>query len=249
MHWRFDPLFSIKIVHSKNVSVSAEDFSLEPTHATARLMKTLNWIHRAQAGFCTVYGEKVFDADGNTSFRVQPKAEESLAFFLRLNNASLLNETKPYVLASTPEIVPNVLPTFSGRTRLLYFDNLNPVPVSGGEFSLSTSAEVDLDQLASSAPLSFSFDKAKTGVSNLKFTALTPEAVTTQFALHPQLRSAQIDLPENAYRVEQIPGGPTETLVLMAENISGNELGVIRIFPGATGWEPLRRYRIDFQKV
>jgi len=249
MHWRFDPLFSIKIVHSKNPLVNAEDFDLEPTQGTAQRLKALNWICKSQAGYCTVYGQKVFEANGDAVLRGQASNDESFTFFLNLNNPEILNLTKPYVLSSNPVIVPNPnLPAFSGRTRLLYFDNLNPVPLSGAELSLST-GEVDIDQFASSAPTVFDFDQAKPGVNSLKFTALTPSSTITQINLHPQLHNAQVELEENTYRVDQIPGGPSETMVLMRENVHGNVLGMIRIFPSATGWEPVRRFRIDFEKV
>ena len=249
MHWRFDPLFSIKIVHSKDASKKAVDFSLEPTQSTVQRMKTLNWVYRSQPGFCTVYGEKLFDTEGNTSLRVEPKAHESLAFFLRLNNSAILNSTKPYVLASKPDVIPNALPAFSGRSRLLYFDNLSPLSVSGGEFSIS-SGLVELTHFASVEPTLFMFDKAKNGVKKIKFTSITPQEVVTQFDLHPQTHTTEVRLPENSYRLEQIPDGPSETLVILSENVVGNTLGLIRIFKPNTGdWEPQRRYRIEFGEV
>lgn len=257
MHWRFDPLFSIKVYHTKylipNGSTeppTAEDFTLEPTSTTERRLKELGWVFKAQPGVCTIYGEKVFEANGNASLRYLPDAEESFTFFLNLSNAAILNETKPYVLASKPVVVPKSdLPAFSGRSRVLYFDNINPSPQSGGEFSLST-GRVDVDQFASVAPISFSFNKAAPGVSTLKFTALTPTATIAQFAVNQPMQTAQVTLGENAYHLEQVPGGPSETMVIMAENLAGKALGVVRIFQPVSGsWEPLRRYRIDFEAV
>lgn len=249
MHWRFDSLFSIKVLLSKDSSQTTVDFSFEPTKSTALYMKSLGWIFRTQPGYCSIYGEKLFDPDGNSFLRAQPKIDESLTFFLRLNDISLLNKIKPYVLASKPEITPNVLPDFSGRTRLFYLDNLNPLPLSGGVFSF-TSKPVDIAELASNFPTEFTFNLKKTGVKTLKFTSKTPKVSTLQFAINEQSNSAQVELPENAYQLEQSPGGSTETIVVLSENIEGNTLGLVRIFPSTEGaWEPIRRFEITFQVV
>lgn len=259
MHWRFDPIFSIKIYHAKYKTEdpdtkenppTARDFSLEPTPSTTRQLKKLGWIFKSQPGSCKVFGEKVFDPERNAVLRTIPAKTEGFTFFLRLNNPALLNGTKPYVLQSKPQLIPNPnLPVYSGRSRLLYFDNLNPVPQSGGEFSLCSGA-VDVAQFASFAPTSFTFDKPKNGVKTLKFKALSRDPTTTTFSVNEQSKSVLVKLPENAYTLEQNPGGFSETLFLTSETITGNALGIVRIFGTEEGnWEPIRRYRINFDEA
>lgn len=259
MRWRFDPLFSIKIYHTKYTlpdpetlesPPTAKDFTLEPTQATAQQLKKLGWVFKSQPGSCKVFGEKVFDQDGNATLRSIPAIAEGFTFYLMLNNPALLNQTKPYVLQSKPVVIPNPnLPAYSGRSRLLYFDNLNPVPQSGGEFSLCAGA-VDLAQFASSAPTAFTFNKPKVGVKTLKFKALSPLSTDTSFLINPETNSTPIELPENAYILEQNPGGHSETIVLHAELVTGNVLGIVRIFKPTNGsWEPIKRYKVNFDEV
>lgn len=261
MHWRFVPLFSIAVYHSKYKNPDpdtgesppkAPDFSFEPSESTARRLARLGWVFKSQAGSCTVYGEKTVKPDGTDELRGVPGDKEGFSFFLRLSNASLLNETKPYVLASQPDILPNgSLPAFSGRSRLLYFDNLNPTAKPTGELLL-TADPVDVAQLGSRAPIPFEFDKAAAATTELAITPYEPGGVAQTVALNPATRRALINLPENGYRIVQKPGNATETIFFSAQLPPEGLLGVVRIFqpPGGTGWEPpQRRYQIIFEKV
>jgi hypothetical protein len=250
MHWRFDPLFSIKVYHSKYRPPKGTDFTLEPTKTSAMLLKKLGWIFRTQPGELTIYGEKAFETNGDVNLRSKPPFNESLTFLIKLNNAVILNETKPYVLKSKPDLEPNPsLPVFSGRSRLVYLDNLNASALSGGAFSL-TAGPIDVAQMASNFPAKFTFYQAKSGVKTLKITSKTPKASTLQYPIDEQTNSAKIELPENAYQLEQNPGGFTETIVVLSENIEANVLGLVRIFPYTDGsWEPVRNYHVNFEAV
>lgn len=250
MHWRFDPLFSIKIYHSKYHPPKGVDFMFEPTKTSAMLLKKLGWVFKTLPGELTIYGEKVFEINGDANLRSKPQANESLSFFIKLNNTVILNETKPYVLKSKPDLKPNLsLPVFSGRSRLVYLDNLNASSLSGGAFSL-TVGPVDVAQMASNFPTKFTFYQANPGVKTLKINSKTPKASTLQYPIDEQTNSAQIELPENAYQLEQNPGGFTETIVVLSENIEANVLGLVRIFPYTDGsWEPARNYHVNFEAV
>lgn len=256
MRRRFDPLFSIKVIHSKyqeedwetkEIPPVARDFVFEPTPSSALRMKQLGWIFKPRPGACTIFGEKIFAADGTASLRALPATGEGLAFHLRLQNRALLRETKPYARHSQNGI-PAPLPAFSGRMRLLYLDNLNPVAQPAGEFSLCPDY-IDEDHLASIALAAFTFTKALPGTRELKFTALSPEGVSYSIPLEPKTKTAFVKLPENTYRLEQQPGGEKETIVLSSDMPAGSVLGIIRIFEPPGGWEPVKRYRINFGVV
>ncbi|MCK6692156.1 MAG: hypothetical protein L6Q97_08650 [Thermoanaerobaculia bacterium] len=260
MHWRFDPLFSLTVFHTRYTSPDpdtgesprrAPDFTFEPTRATAARLLRLGWVFKAQTGSFAVYGEKVFESNGTAVLRGWPALGEGFTFLLRLNNAALLNETKPYVLDSDPVVVPNPnLPEYSGRSRILYFDNRNPTALPGGELRL-TPGTVDEQQLGSKAPSAFDFVNLKPGATALQITPLSPGAVSHTIPVPPGAKSVKIDLPENGYTFGQNVAGFSETIFLSPESLTGNVLGVVRIFEPAGGaWDdPPRRYQIIFEKV
>jgi hypothetical protein len=255
MHWRFDPLFSIEVHHSKyDVTLPAAGdkprppFALEATRATAARLREMGWVFKARAGACTVFGEKVFDAEGTPRLRAWPAPEEGLSFWLRLKDAALLNETKPYVLATKPRIVPNEnLPAFSGRSRLLYFDSRETYAAAEGQLYLGA-VRVGSSSLASIAPPAFSLSLADDNVRQVALAPLRTAGESFRFSIPSGAKTVPIELPEAAYRLEQQPGGQAETIVLNAEQPTGNILGMVRIFAAEDGaWEPVRRYTIFFE--
>lgn len=260
MHWRFDPLFSLTVYHTRYTAPDpdtgesprkAPDFSFEPSRATAARLLRLGWVFKPQTGSFTVYSEKVFEPNGTAVLRGRPAPGEGFTFLLRLNNPALLNETKPYVLDSDPVVVPNPnLPEYSGRSRVLYFDNRNPTTLPGGALRL-TPATVDEQQLGSKAPTAFNFVNLKPGATTLQVTALSPGGAAQSFPILPGTQSVEIDLPENGYTFGQTGAGFSETMFLSPEPLTGNVLGVVRIFEPAGGaWDdPPRRYQIIFEKV
>lgn len=260
MHWRFDPLFSISVYHTRYTMPDpdtnesprrAPDFILEPSRGTAARMFRLGWVAKKGTGSITVYGEKVFDSGGSAKLRASISKEDGLTFLLRLTNPTLLNETKPYVLDSAPVVVPNTnLPEYSGRTRILYFDNLNPTPLPGDVLKLTPNT-VDEQQMGSSAPVFFDFTNIKPGATALQVTSLAPAGAAQTFTISPGARSIKVDLPENAYAFEQNPSGFSEKIFLSPEPVESNVIGVVRIFqPVGGAWEDFhRRYQILFEKV
>ena len=260
MHWRFDPLFSITVYHTRYANPDpdtgesprkAPDFSFEPSRGTAARLHRMGWVFKPQTGSFTVYGEKVFETNGTQVLRGKPAAGEGFTFLLRLNNAALLNETKPFVFDSDPVIVPNTnLPEFSGRSRLLYFDNRVPTLLPGGGLQL-TSNTVDEQQFGSKAPSSFDFANLKSGATALHVTPLSLGGVSQSIPIPPGAKSVKINLPENGYTFGQNVAGFSETIFLSPEPLTGNVLGVVRIFePGGGAWgDSHRRYQIIFEKV
>lgn len=262
MHWRFDPLFSVAVYHSKYKNPDpdtgesppqAPDFELEPSESAARRFKSLGWLFKRTGGGWTVCGEKTFAADGSTRLRCLPAKGEGFSFFLRLRNPALFNETKPFVLEFKPEIVPNPnLPACSGRARILYFDNLHPTPINipGAENAYwLTPAATGLEQFGSRGPIPFEFSNA--GATKVVATAFAPGAAAQTFPLDPKTHAVIIDLPENGYQLVHQPSNRSEILFLTAEIPPPDTLGVLRIFehPGGNGWEPQRRYRILFEQA
>jgi len=257
MRWLFDPLFTLNIkvfgFNSENIVLKdeishfTEYFSLEPTPATAIRLNNFGWVFKSAPGTCTIYGEKNYAPNGLALLRAHPNQGEGLSFFLKVTNIAILNRIKPYASARSGS-TPTALPSFSGRMRLLYLDNLNPVAQSGGEFSL-TSDEINENHLASIAPPVFTFREARPGAQYLKFSTLSPIGGSTSIPIDQKTQTAFVQLPENTYQLEQQAGGEMETLILSTDMPVGKILGMVRIFEPPAGWEPVKRYRINFDTI
>ena len=253
MHWKFDPFFTIDILHGKYPPPAAgqadppvPSFSVEPTGETRRRLLRMGWVFRPYTGGGggALYAEKMIAPDGTAKLRARPAPDEGFTFIIRLADAALLNQTKPYAK------VPSTLPAFSGRSRLLYFNNLNAVSTGTDQFSLSAGSAVGLPEFGSRMPTVFIFQATSSSVTQVKMDALIPGGTSQSFPVNSKTRSAAINLPENGYRLTQQPGGAAETLFLTNTALPANSLGVLRIFqPPGADWEPFRRYQILFDKA
>lgn len=123
-----------------------------------------------------------------------PTKQLDFLFLLRLPNGSILNETRPYVLDGQPN---KGLPLIVGRSRLLYFDNLNPTSGSGGELWL-TRDPMDLAQFGSSAPVPFDFMHPDSKATSVDFTPLIPGGKPQKIALNTQTRTTESTSPKTA---------------------------------------------------
>ncbi|MBK8965781.1 MAG: hypothetical protein R3D58_00365 [Saprospiraceae bacterium] len=262
MHWRFDPLFSIAVCHSKykdpdqetGVPPNAPDFVLEPTPGTAENMHRLGWVFKPEPGGCRIFGEKRFDADGSSSLRAQPADGEGLTFALRLTNPALLNETKPYATEpeadSGPDPVPaDDLPHYSGNARILYLDNRTPTAELGGILRIA----VGRGQLGSRAGVPFLFRPTNSAAQNLELVPLAPGGVSQTVPIPPQTRALELNLSENGYRLTLLTGndGPSEIIYFTNDLLRADTLGIVRIFKpaGGSGWESGHRYQVFFEQA
>lgn len=284
MHWKFEPIFSIQVQHQRTlngVPSSLPDFEVMPAAATAERMRRLNWIFKTQPDGARVFAEQVIAPDGQASFARSPLDGEAFTFLIRLNNTSLLNNTAPYmksgaaasrVLPAGPvnmrsramaieeqgkeTAIPNTaLPSFSGRSRLLYLDNLStvaiPQPNAPPLLRLTAGEFVDIPEFASRGPTTFTLSP-KAGSKQVEFTPLTPDKSPVMlFDVAEGASRVNIDLPANGYRLRQIPGNHTEVMYLGDEQIDSSTLGVIRIFqwPDLPILDTYRRYSVQFAEV
>ncbi len=284
MHWKFEPLFSIRVLHQRTLDAPPDktpDFDLAPSARTAERMRRLNWMYKAQPGGGIVFAEKIVGPDGQSSFARQPLADEPFTFLLRLNNPALLNYTAPFakkkalmvgppsnmvarpgaiaVAAASEATVPNSdLPSFSGRSRLLYFDNLSAVsipqpnapPDAPPLLRLTAGEFAGLPEFASRGPTLFAFAPVSGGA--VEFSPLTPSGTPiVALDILPQSQRFTAELADNAYRMKQVPGNKSELIYLTGEQLDSSVFGVIRIFNTATlpALDQNRRYTVAFAEA
>jgi len=253
MHWKFDPFFSIAILRLKSPSSGsvspvplAKAFWIEPTANTQQRLLDMGWVFKPYptGGGGRVYAEKTVDPDGNAALRSKPAPEEGLTFLLQLSDATLLKHTAPFDAKNAD------LPSFSGRARLLYFDNLHAVADNFGAYQLSKINAVEAGDLGSRVPAHFMYRPSENQTLKVEMNPLAPNGIPYSFNVNPKTETVEIQLPENGYQLTQKPSGKTETLYLTDETLPVNTIGVLRIFkPPGADWEPNKQYRITFREV
>lgn len=249
MHWKFEPFFSIEILHGKyppqtgQPAQPAPDFVLVPTDETKSRLSKMGWVFkpRVAGGGGVLYAEKVVAPDQTAKLRVRPANNEGFSFLILLSNPALLQKTKPF------DSPASSMPPFSGRARTLYFDNLNANAIGGNIYLLSQNSAVSFAEFASRVPVHFMYRAASNAITSLDLTPLVPGGATSTIPINDNTHSIEVNLPENGYRVAPKPSGNTETLYLSDETFPPATLGVVRIFqPPGADWEPFRRYQIMF---
>jgi len=229
MHWRFDKIFSIQFFHQKtmespllNADLKRTQFSIIPTESTREKLRRMGWIFRSANDGIQVFGEKTIDPKGNAELRSNLASNDVFTFLLLLDDVSLLNYTHPF---------KSDLPPFSGRTRLLYFDNLTTTPPTGDNLRLTGDEFIHSTDLASGGPTSFQYLAPLAQITSVELQAITPENPPAKsFSIKPPARAVGLEVAEGAYRMTPKPGGTAETLFLTPERLTGKTIGCIRIF-------------------
>jgi len=258
MRWRFDPFISIEVFHQKytktdpdtGMPLPAPDFEMTPTKACQAEMFRLGWIFKQVTGGAKVFIEKIYEPDGVARPRHELTDTVALDFLVRINNPGLLLTTKPFAApAGDP---PPQLPVFSGRRRMLYFDNRAESSSGAGEIDLTMNGEVRVENLASLAPVPFSFPVGFPTLQQLEarqMIASGPAGTSRNYSLNAQKNTAVLDLPEGPWKVTP-QSGNSEIIYLDSSLMYENFLAIIRIFksPGL-GWDAQKKYKLLFSKV
>ncbi len=260
MHWKFEKMFTIRAMHESlpdqpaDAATEPPVFSLQPSASTALLFKRLGWISKPTWDGLMVFAERGLRSDQSLMPAKRPGPDRALSFVLCLNTPAILKKTKPYMKMNGTGAVPNnALPAFSGRGRLLYFNNLNVVTQTDGSLRITVGPFVDLPEFASRAPTIFEFPAAQVGVSNVEATAILPNPPPgSSFAFKPFSSKTQVELPENAYKMVQKPSGVAqgETIYLSNEILPDNALGIVSIFDIASApIDQNKTFQLAFAKI
>jgi hypothetical protein len=172
-----------------------------------------------------------------------------------------VSETAPSVAVASASVpaAGDPLPAFSGRGRLLYFDNLaavaipqpNAPPDALPLLRLTAGDFAGLPEFASRGPTPFAY-ALPAGASSVEFEPLVPSgAPTVTLSPPPTSRAIRVELPDNAYRMRPLPGTQTEVIYLTGEQLDASVFGLVRIFNTAQlpVLEQNRRYTVVFAEA
>lgn len=263
MHWKFEEILSISVFHQDTEESPPLDFmgyipefTLIPSAKTRSRFGRLGWYAKPFKGGLTVFAEKIVRADGTAFLKGKAKQNEAFEFFLKLTRPDILNKTAPFVKKENNKAIPNDdLPAFSGKNRLLYFDNLNAENIGTLDkpvYRLTLGDYANLAELGSRATTPFVFPLESGNTSNVTATAINPGAVEDPKSFGPKAgaKAVVLDLEENAWTINQEPSGTSEVLYLTRKAIPSDVFGVIRIFnTEAIPLTAFRRFKALFARA
>jgi hypothetical protein len=256
MKWKFEPILSIRVLHQRMQEVPLVDpdaytpeFSVEPSPDTLHYLKRMGWIAKPMPNGIRVFGEKIIREDGSSFYRQAPEDISVLTFLVRLNDHAILEETSPFVLKREP-LEPNEdLPAFSGKSRLLYFDNLSvnvqPLPDDGEILVLTKGEYVGEPEFASQAVSPFLMKLSKKDITDVVATSIGPgdKVKEEKIKVPSGSQSVFLELEENAWQITPKPDGEQEQeiIYLSSKPFPEKVFGIIRIFNTET--HPLTEFR------
>lgn len=248
MHWRVDPIFFIRVRHDKYVTSETPEtgnyFRIVPTAATARTLAGLNWVFKAMPNGAFVAVQKNIRPDGSAKVQTELRQGAFFTFLLYVNDPGILLCTPPYDSGSAP------LPLYSGRTRLLYFDNLDDAN-QPDRLLLSREDKVTKRDFGSLVPNNFRIQAAGPSVTRIDFTEIKPGgAVVCSAQFSPEQRTALVDLPSGAFHLVTTPANGQEVLLADAELLDEKAIGIIRIYKDEhLNYDASVNYTIPFASV
>lgn len=264
--WKYDLLFTFQLFPEGGAEPL---FAVIPTTDCVQTLRRYGLIFKPLSPGAAIIAEKRFQPDGSKATLRPIRSLTSFSFILQLKEAALLNQVAPYVMRNgSGEIIPVELPSFSGRSRILYFNNLSASgqidsdlefipPPEDVDFDLSSRKlsiqdMVSADDLASLAPNVFSLTEDPARVSLLQLQSIRPDGDTMLTEpITAQKRRVEVDVPSGAYRLIRTgPGGGEERIYAGSQLLGGAVFGLIEIFKDdSINYGSVINYQIEFEKI
>lgn len=257
MHWRFEQLFTIKVLHQNildNPPIDpagyAYEFGVVPALSSANRFQQLSWIAKPIAGGIMVFGEKTIRPDGTDFVRVSPRADEVFTFYLQLKRPAILDRTKPFAINGNSN-----LPNYSGRARIVYLNDQSITTELNAEgdtiHRLTPDSHISVADLGSRGQTPFLFqteDAARRKV--VASPIISGSSAPQTFEVPADNRSVELKLAENAWDIEQQPQGSAELMYLSERPLPSDVFGIIQIInTGEWIHGEFRRYQALFDRA
>ncbi len=254
--WLYDILFAFQVNHPDDKA--KQGFRILPTPACRRQLSRYGLIFKPMPNGGAVIVEKKAPGDpAQTPLPIrQIKGITGFSFLLFLNNPNLLADTVPFHQSG--------LPSFIGRSRLLYFDNLDsnnridrdldPQPQTGPSnmnlavYELAQEGDVSLQDLASLGPNKFEYYADPQTTSIFHLTPIQPNGGAAQsWTIDNNNKRVALELDEGLYAIRQ----SEEEIFYAASNLlSAGPFGLIHIFKDQQiDYNLTIRYDIFFEKA
>ncbi len=244
MIYYYDILFSFQV---KVDNVVSDAFTLVPTHECTKKLQKSGLIFKKLKDETAVIVERVGEEKSTAEPIRKIKSTTVFSFILFLNDSDLLGKIIPY--KRLPNATDNPFPPYSGRSRKLYFNNLNATfSIEDTRNKLSHTDKVSDDDLGSVTLNKFGYTERDPGVNlqQITFTEISPVGgIIMPYGPGVTNRTAQLELNKAAYHLKR--GPHLETLYAESSLIGSNALGIIEIFKDETiQYDQEIKYEIPF---
>lgn len=237
----FDILFSIQV---KVDSVVSDAFTVRPTLGCSKKLKQQGLLFKNLTNKSVVITEKIGE-ERSTALPIRKiKKTTGFTFLLDLKDQRLLGEIIPFKRASN-----DPFPFYSGRSRKLYFNNLDAsFSIEDTRNKLSHADTVSDEDLGSVTLNKFGYTELDPGVPLQQVTLSEVSPVGNIILPYQQgttNRTVQLDLKEAAYLLKR--GPHLETLYAETALVRSNALAIIEVFKDATiQYDQKIEYEIPF---
>lgn len=264
MHWRFEPIFSLKVLHQNVVDQPPVDpanyiyeFDVVPARESLNRFRQLGWTTKSVDGGLLIFAEKTVREDGSDFIRRSPLPDEVFTFYLQLNRPGVLSTTQPFAKTDNGQVIPNdQLPYFSGQGRIVYLQSLEASIITDNNnetiHRLTADEFIDTAELASRGVTPFLFRTEDAIRNRVVATPVQVNGADHQetFELPATVRTVQLPLAESAWQIEQQPQGSTELMYMTERPLPAKVFGVIQVFnTGEWIFNQFRQYQALFARV
>jgi len=249
-NWRYDILFNFRFYYTKELKPGT--FVIVPSKECSNTLKKHNLIFKSTENGAMIISEKHIISESNCEAVWKLNQTKAFTFILVLKDLMLFPNISPY--SSNPE---DKLPDYYGKTRILYFDNLdmdnkidnltNPTTKS---LNIAKNETVGIEDLASVIPNKLAFRKTN-GISQVNLKPVKPGSnQNLEFQLTDQKPIANVSLETGAYELELIGSGKPKETIFVGSELSGSSVfGIIQIYKDQTiDYNTSIQYEIHFKE-
>ncbi|HMQ46517.1 MAG TPA: hypothetical protein PKA00_04500 [Saprospiraceae bacterium] len=254
--WQYDILFAFQVSHPDDGV--AQGFSIQPTITCGQLLARYGLIFKPMPnGGAVIVEKKVPENPADTPEPVRKiKGVAQFSFILSLNNYALLTDTIPFHLSS--------FPAFVGRSRILYFDNLDEnnlidqdldhppqMTLSNMDFAvyeMGTDGAVSDKDLGSLGLNQFEYYANPQQTNTFQVTPILPNGGTTEtWPINNNNKRVALKLADGPYTIKQ---SGEEVFYAASSLLRSGPFGLIHIFKDEqVDYNTTIRYDIIFEKV
>lgn len=242
MERSFDVLFSFQFAHDVYHDAVTRDFRIVPTN---RCLATLARHGMGFKGFeqgGQVIVEKISDGLSPAEALRPLRGLTAFPFVIQAINKGIIPQTRPYNETG--------LRTFTGKSRILYLDNLNNANVIDTSTQLSVNAQVGQDDLGSLIPNEFTFYEDPAFIQQVRIEEIQPGGMIVQTVpITPNQTRVELELASGAYRLIKLGLGSDSEVIYVESGLLGADLiAIVQIYKDETvDYNTPVHYTISFQ--
>ncbi|MEM7369921.1 MAG: hypothetical protein AAF587_15050 [Bacteroidota bacterium] len=242
MERSFDVLFSFQFAHDVYHDAVTRDFRILPTSTCRAALARHGMGFKSFEEGGQVIVEKISDGLSPAQALRPLRGLTAFPFIIQAVNKSIIPQTRPYSETG--------LRSYTGKSRILYLDNLNNANVIDTSPQLSVGAQVGQGDLGSLIPNEFSFQEDPADIQQVRIEEIQPGGSIVQTVpITPNQTRVELDLKSGAYRLIKLGIGSDIEVIYAESGLLGADLiAIVQIYKDETvDYNTPVPYTISFQ--